>query len=129
MNERFKKHVKEHQVIYSCVITTVVVAGITAIVMRSIASQSISHSVTVTADRSVTVIGKKIVMDNVSYISADRPGPPSWVVRCIETGEIFTSQRTAALELSISATNISKQLNGLQENAEGYHFERICMAA
>ena len=97
--------------------------------MRSNVSQSISSSVTGTAGSNVIGTGKKVVMYNVSYISADRQGPPSWVIRCKETGTLFTSQRMATLEMSITETNISKQLNGLQENAQGYHFERICMAA
>ena len=62
-------------------------------------------------------------------VEANRQGPPSWVVRCIETGDVFSSQNKAAEELGISSTNISYQLNGIKPDINGLHFERICMAA
>lgn len=129
MTERIKKikeHIKENRKVYIC---SAFSAGITMLIMRGVASQSISRDVIVTAGRDAIVARKKIAMRNVSFISSNRQGAPSWVVRCKETGAIFTSQRSAALEMGISTTNISRQLNGLQENAQGYHFERICMAA
>jgi lactam utilization protein B len=129
MIDKLKDHIKKHKTLYCSVGTGVVFAGITAIVMRSVAMQSISSSVTGTAGSSVTGTGKRVAISNISFISADRQGPPSWVVRCKETGKIFTSQRSASLEMGIIQTNLSKHLNGLQDNAEGFHFERICMAA
>lgn len=124
-----KKHVVEHKVIYSCAATGVVVATFTYIIMRGIAKPSISRDVIVTTGPSVTGTRNRVVINNVSYISANRQGPPSWIIRCKETGDIFTSQHAAALALGITETNISKHLNGLQEHAQGYTFERLCMAA
>jgi hypothetical protein len=126
---KVKSHFQKNKTAYTILGTGVIVAGITYVIMRGVAPQSISSSVTGTAGSSVTGTGKKVVISNVSFISADRQGPPSWVVRCKETGTIFTSQRIAAFEMGITETNLSKHLNGLQENAEGYTFERICMAA
>lgn len=71
----------------------------------------------------------KTVTNNVAIIDARRQGPPSWVVRCVETGQITSSQRAMAAALGISESNISKQLNGILDHAEGYHFERICLSA
>lgn len=71
----------------------------------------------------------KTVTNNVAIIDARRQGPPSWVVRCVETGEITASQRAMSLAMDIPETKISKHLNGLLENAGGYHFERICVSA
>ena len=62
-------------------------------------------------------------------VEANRQGPPSWVVRCLETGEVFSSQNKAAEVLNVSPHDISLYLNGLKDNAGGLHFERICMAA
>jgi hypothetical protein len=115
------------------------VAGITYLIMRD-GSLGISPSVTGTAGPSVTgtresgviqniVSGKSNTLNAVSYFSANRSGPPSWVVRCKETGEVFTSQHAAALAKGITETNLSKHLNGLQDTAQGFHFERLCMAA
>lgn len=129
MFESAKEHIKRHKAVYICVAVGVTSAGITYLIMRSVATQPISSSVTGTAGSSVTGTGKKVVISNVSFISADRKGPPSWVVRCKETGIIFTSQRAAALAMNIEESNLSKHLNGLQASAENYHFERICMAA
>jgi hypothetical protein len=64
-----------------------------------------------------------------TVIESGRQGPPSWVVRCRETGEVFVSQRAASIGKGIAEANISKHLNGFQDSAEGLHFERICLAA
>lgn len=123
-----KAHVRRHKVAYSFG-TGVIFAGITFCIMRSVTSQPISSSVTGTTGSSVTGTGKKVVISNISFISSNRQGSPSWVVRCLETGDIFSSQFAAAKEMGITQTNLSKHLNGLQETAQGFHFERICLAA
>lgn len=128
MFQKVKDHVGRHKVAY-LIGSHVVIAGITYAIMRSVASEPISRGLTATADHGLTVVGKKVVMRNVSYISANRQGPPSWVVRCLETGDIFTSQRAAEMAMNIDQGNISKQLNGILDHANGFHFERICMAA
>lgn len=122
------EHVKKHKTEYIFG-ATVVIAGITYIIMRDVISQPISRGISVTADRGISVVGKRVVMNNVSYISANRQGSPSWVVRCLETGAIFPSQRSAAFEMILPESEISKQLNGVMDNVRGFHFERICMAA
>jgi polygalacturonase len=127
--DKFKEHIQKYKVVYTVGITGVGVAGITWLIMRGITSQPISSCVTGTTGSYVIGTGKKVIIDNVSFISADRQGPPSWVVRYKETGMIFTSQRSAAIAMEISEFNLSKHLNGFQEDAQGYHFERICMAA
>lgn len=123
-----KDHIHNHLVLYS-IGGAIVVAGITTCVVRGVASQSDSRDIVVTANRAIGVVGKKVVMRNVSYISSDRQGPPSWVVRCKETGEIFTSQRSAAMSMGLSDSHISQHLNGVREHVNGNTFERICMAA
>jgi hypothetical protein len=97
--------------------------------MREVNSQHISRCIAVTAQGGIAVLGKRVEMNNVSYISSNRPGPPSWVVRCLETNTIFTSQAQAALEMELLAYEISRHLNGLRDDVRGFHFERICMAA
>jgi hypothetical protein len=51
------------------------------------------------------------------------------VVRCIETDEVFTSQKKAALTMNIPQTELSQHLRGLRDTVHGRTFERICMAA
>lgn len=127
--KKAKEHFRKNKKFYIRAACGIGVAGITWAITRGVASQPISRDVIVTAGRDAIVSRKKIVMDNVSFISADRQGPPSWVVRCKETGDIFTSQNAAAADLGITKSNISRHLNGLQENAQGFHLERICLAA
>ena len=124
MFDRVKQHVREHKEAY---VVGLIATG-TCLIMRDIVSQSINRDVIVVAGRDAIVARKKIAMHNVSFISADRQGPPSWVVRCLETGDVFKSQRTAARELNVTPSNLSRHLNGLQDTAQGLHFERIAMA-
>jgi hypothetical protein len=126
--EKLKQHFQENWKIYAGV-GGGTLAGITCCIVRGVASRPISSGITGTADHGITAIGKKVVMSNVSYISANRQGPPSWVVRCKETSELFTSQRAAEMEMGLTAGNVSKYLLGTIPNANGYTFERICMAA
>src|SRR5215475_3086037 len=123
-----KEHIKKYKVVYISAATGTAFAGITYLIMRNV-DLSISRGISVTADRGISVVGKKIELNNVSYISSNRKGSPSWVVRCLETDGIFSSQRSAALEMGLPESEVSKHLNGLMDNVRGYHFERICMAA
>jgi hypothetical protein len=141
--KKANKHIKKHKTEYYCIITGVVVAGITVLIMRSNASQRISRGIPVTASRGIPVTGESVVsnitshnffgkskiLSNVSYISSNRQGPPSWVIRCLETGGIFSSQRGASLEMDLPESEISRHLNGMIDHVRGYHFERICLAA
>lgn len=127
--ETIKTHFREHKEAYIVGGVCLSFATITALIMRDIKSQHISHGSSVTAKRGISVLGKNVVMNNVSYISAHRQGPPSWVVRCLETDKIFTSQNSAAEAMDLSSSEISKHLNGLMDHVRGFHFERICLAA
>ena len=108
----------------------IVIAGFTSVIIGSVASSvPIGRGVTVTAKRGITVLGRRVEMNNVSVFASNRQGAPSWVVRCMETNGIFSSQLSAAKEMGIDASTLSKHLNGVFPHAQGYHFERICMAA
>lgn len=86
------------------------------------------------AQGAVGVLGEKVKIKNstlnvVSYVSSERQGPPSWIVRCKETGDIFTSQKAASIEMGLSQAHISLHLNGKMDHVRGFTFERIAMAA
>lgn len=130
MIEKVKEHIKEHKLAYSCAATGFAVAGITFLITRGISSQHIGRGTSVTANRGISVVAdRSVVTSNVSFISSRRQGAPSWVVRCKETGQIFTSQRSTALEMGLSESELSKHLNGLLDHVRGFTFERICIAA
>ena len=152
--ERVSAHLKKYWPVYLG--SAIGIAGITWGIMKenrvpnlfdssdsvgSLSNPEIGSSVTGTAGSSVTGTGETSgfffqpqVVDNHGVINlqqvieARRSGPPSWVVRCVDTGDVYTSQRAAATALGIDERNISKMLNGLQETAEGLKFERICLA-
>jgi hypothetical protein len=128
MIDSVKEHFKKNKDVYiSCGIG--LVAGFTCAIVRDVISQRISRGISVTASRGISVAGKSVVMNNVSYISANRQGAPSWVVRSLDTGEIFTSQRAAAIAMGLPESEVSKHLNGIMDDVRGYTFERLCMAA
>lgn len=129
LHVRLRTHIQEHKRDYVIGAGGAAVAGFTCLLMRGTASRSINCGTSVVADRGISVVGKKVVMSNVSYISADRQGPPSWVVRCKQTGDVFTSQRSAAFEMDLPQAELSKHLNGVMDNVRGYNFERLCLAA
>lgn len=140
MKERIKEHFEKHKIAYSCGLTGFGVAGITWFIMRDATALHISRTIGATAQPTIgglrenatiqnIVSGRNNVLKSVSYISANRQGPPSWVVRCKETGAIFTSQRTAAFEMGLAQDHLSNHLNGIRDHVNGFHFERICLAA
>jgi hypothetical protein len=124
-----KEHIKNHKEAY--IIGALSFAGITTLIMRGVAKQHIGTGISVTAGRSnnIVVAADRSVVHNVSYILSRRKGSPSWVVRCIETGEIFSSQRKAAFSMGIHENELSQHLRGLKAKAGSNTFERICMAA
>jgi hypothetical protein len=127
--DQIETHVKKHQVAYLFG-SQVVIAGFTFIIMRDVRSFGpIGRGISVTAERGISVLGRKVEMNNVSYFYSNRQGPPSWVVRCLETNGVFSSQKSAALEMNLPASELSKHLNGIMDHVRGFHFERICMTA
>lgn len=142
--EKFKEHVKKYKEAY--ITAGVSLAVITCLIVRSRSDFSISRGISVAAKRGPAVpektsvnalevnrgglvLGNIYALNNVSFISSNRQGPPSWVVRCLETGGIFASQNSAAIEMELSSSELSKHLNGVLDNVQGFRFERVCMAA
>jgi hypothetical protein len=136
--EGITNHVKRHKVAYSFG-AGVAVAGLTCLIMRGVYSQHIRGAVGVPAQGAVGVLGVSDVnihplsffskQNVVTVIEANRQGPPSWVVRCKETLDIFPSQKAAAKEMGLSASHLSDHLSGGMDHVNGFTFERICMAA
>jgi hypothetical protein len=130
MDGKFKQHFRDNKKFYLLLgANAVAIAGITLVIMRSNSTLSIGRDTVVTAGRDIVVTGKNSMLNHVSYISAERQGPPSWVVRCLETNKLFTSQRSAAIAMDLAENHLSQHLTGTREHVNGYHFERICMAA
>lgn len=131
LTQEAKRHFDKYKFAYLAggVASIAGIAGIAYLVTGGVSVPNVDREISVVAKNGIAVQGKNVVMRNVSVIAANRQGPPSWVIRCKETGDIFTSQGAAAGAMNISPTAISQQLNDLREHAQGFHFERICLAA
>lgn len=138
---RVKTHFTNHKQLYVGVVIgagVAVLAGITYVIVRynsqldqrvnHVLPRRVIHVPDVKAENS-QVVNNYGSMGNVSYISSNRQGPPSWVIRCVETGDLYTSQNEAANEMDLSGSELSRHLNGVIDHVKGYTFERICMAA
>ena len=121
-------HWKEHKDTYIKVGCILAGAGFTCAIMRETSSEPITVAIGDGTSGAIGVAGKKVVMSNVSFISSNRQGSPSWVVRCVETGEVETSQKKMAQAMEIPSSKLSEHLNGKREHVDGKHFERLCVA-
>lgn len=66
--------------------------------------------------------------ENINYGTGIQRGHKHFCnrIRCIETGQIFESQKDVAIFLGHkSMSNISAYLSGRQKSCGGYHWERI----
>lgn len=141
--EAVKTHVKDNRHIYIA-LGIVILAGSTYLILRGNPQRLLfSRSSSVAANRSSSVIGETTVSnfspqrsifgDNninlTQIIDSHRQGAPSWVIRCKETNDVFTSQRSAAQTLGLSESRLSSHLNGMRDHVDGLHFERLAMAA
>jgi hypothetical protein len=134
--DNIKDHFRRNKTTY----VSVGVAGITYLITRSTSSPHIRGAVGVPAQGAIGVLGENVASIRAlqffskgqritTIIEANRQGPPSWVIRCKETGGVFASQKSAATEMGMSAAHLSSHLNGLRDHVNGNHFERICLAA
>lgn len=143
MNE-IKEHLKKYQTLYigaACLAVGVGLACFTPPIMKKLFISpemlgTASPEMLGTWEKTVSifnpdvkVLGSNNHINLQQVISANRSGAPSWVVRCLETGEVYPSQRSAAIANGIAESDLSRHLNGIRDLAENLHFERICMAA
>jgi len=140
MNERikkFKEDVKDHfdrnKTRYCCLVTGVVVAGITVIIMkgRYEATRGETYGLK-TADTSVAMRPFLFfAKDNTiaSTVHRGSSGPPSYIIVCDELPNVsWLSQRSAAIDTGVSETILSKHLSGKLPDVDGLHFRRIGVA-
>lgn len=61
--------------------------------------------------------------NNIVQTLLQRRGHPGNVVRCVETGEIFASQKRCADLLGLNPSDLSLHLRGKKEIVKDLHFE------
>jgi len=128
MHERFEKikaHLEKHKTLYACVATAAGVATFTAVIMRG---RYVENPMGSNGHDGATVRLLSFLSNRpsvVTVIQREGRGHPGYIVRCIETGDVFLSQTQAAAAMLIPEKVISHQITGKTLDANGYHFERV----
>lgn len=127
--QEFKNHVKRHKKIY--IVGSVIFAGITLVIMRRRVPLFVSapENSTEFNIRPLAFLSKQDVRTNiVNVLEREGRGHPGYLVRCLETDEIFPSQAQAAEAFGGNATTMTSHLLGKYDNFHGFHFERVGIA-
>lgn len=152
---KIKKHIKENKKFYVGLGTGLGVAVITTLIMRSnivrgtmgvdglrggpINTASYGRYETLansgvygskTADTSITMRPISFLSkqnNTVNVVPRDGRGHPGYIIRDIDSDDLFYSQRETALAKDISENLLSKHLNGKLDNVNGLHFERVSL--
>jgi len=64
----------------------------------------------------------------VSVVEREGRGHPGYIVRCIETGDMFLSQKEVAKAYNCPDSILSMHLRGKIPDFAGHHFERVGIA-
>ena len=124
--QKVKNHIRAYRVTYiSCGITAVGVAGFTCLIMRGRHAENSMGSDRLDGESVRSLLFFSNGNNLVTSIEREGRGHPGYIVRCLETNQIFGSQNKAANAMRISEKLISKHINGEFDHANGYHFERI----
>jgi hypothetical protein len=116
--DKIKTHFQENKKVYVALLAGVVVGAIAVIVVvRELGQIAIIDSYKIQILSPTT--------NNIMQNMMERRGHPGFVVRCVETGEKFSSQNHAASEMNLSGPNLSQHLNGMRNQVGGFTFERL----
>lgn len=75
------------------------------------------------------VMQYKPMANNIVVTNVVRRGHPGNIVKCVDTGEVFASQRRAAAAMGVPRYEMYEHLKGELETAGGHIFEKIGEAA
>jgi hypothetical protein len=119
MLDKVKAHIGRHKVAYSFG-TVVVVAGVSYYVGTRVGSPKVFSN---------SIVGINNKLDQRVVQLVDRKGPPSWIVRCVETNEEFVSQGKTAIAHGLRESDLRAHLNGMLDSVNGKHYVRLGLAA
>ena len=130
LKEDILSHIKRHKVAYAFG-AGVVVAGVVFYFTRDVYGpqsqpQILKDSVfsNFSPFSKVTYLNKNTVIT-----SLERRGHPGKIIRCNETGEVFSSIQRGADVMEINRGNLTSHLHGRLPHAGGYTFEVLGEAA
>lgn len=126
--QNVKNHVIRHKTFYISCTVGIVSAGFTYSIMRG--RHAGMQSVPDTAEQSVFVRTLNFFSRNqnnigdtiVTVIERDGRGHPGYLVRCIETGEVYSSQKQVAKAYGRPDSVLSLHMRGKRQDFAGHHF-------
>lgn len=153
MWDKVKEHVKEHKEEY--ILGGIVLAGITLLVMKGRyarmqrvlngsdkitmhpfgakptywAHQPMQSPPTGHIGFTFSDIQDSFNNNVINVLEREGRGHPGYMIRCVENELTYVSQKQAALAFDVSPKRISDHMNGRLADVDGYHFERIVLAA
>lgn len=133
MNERIekvKKHVKDHQMRYSCIVTGVIVAGITVIIMRDrhavLQTGADGPDMATMRSLSFNFFSRQSESGNVTtVIFREGRGHPGYITRWLEEMIDYETQGLAASEHEVKPSVMSAHIQGRIPDIDGKHFVRV----
>jgi hypothetical protein len=128
--ERIKRHFKERKDLYVGIGIGIGITGITCLIMRG---RHASVPRVLDGPARVTVRPLAFLSNQrtnvVAVIERAGRGHPGYLVRCLETGEIYLSQIEAASAINTYPSVMSGHLQGKLPDVHGMHFERVNLNA
>lgn len=137
---KVRDHFKQNWKLYAGIGAGVAVASVTCLIMKNndllcgscsplrCGSEELGRAVVDNTTRS-SIFGwgntSSTVNNAVTTIHQGTRGPSGFVTRCIDTGELFQSQRLAASTFGISESALSSHLNKGVPLDQGLSFERL----
>lgn len=117
---KFKAHFKKHKFKYGVVIGLVVGGTVVYLFAKTRGGANVD----VTNKQMVAV--NSPITNNITneYNLPNRRGHAGDIIKCVETGEVFASQRRAAEVMGVNRSELNKHINGLKEDVNGLHFEK-----
>jgi hypothetical protein len=120
-----KLHVQKYQAAYLCGAVSVATAGFTTLLMRGryVENPMGSYGQDTVTVRPLSFLSNRQTV--VTVVAREGRGHPGYIVRCLETGNVFVSQNQAADAMNIPKHILSKHLTGEFADACGWHLERL----
>lgn len=130
--EQIKEHWEKHKVKYLCTGTAVSSAIITLFIVRRNDSGlrcEPDSGLRCEPDIVAPSLNFRDIIGDYNTVTQNiykgEKGHPGFLTRCIETGELFSSQKTAADHFGISESALSSHLNKDFELDQDLNFERV----
>jgi hypothetical protein len=126
--DKIKNNIRKHKTLYCSCASSVIVAGITVLIMRSnIARGEMSRDNArgELINAASFIFRNKQTLNITTVLDRESRGHPGWPVRNLETKRIFFSIIEAAHYFDVPVNVLYGHLKGKFQDVDGLHFERI----